>query len=33
MIELKNVSKWYDSFQALYDCSFSVEREIGRAHV
>lgn len=26
MIELKNVSKWYDSFQALYDCSFSVER-------
>lgn len=26
MIELKNVSKWYDSFQALYDCSVSVER-------
>lgn len=26
MIELRNVSKWYDKFQALKNCSVSVER-------
>ncbi|MBA1158746.1 amino acid ABC transporter ATP-binding protein [Microvirga mediterraneensis] len=26
MIELKNVSKWYQDFQALHDCSVQVEK-------
>ena len=26
MIELKNVSKWYGSFQVLNDCSTSIQK-------
>ena len=26
MIELKNVSKWYDSFQVLTDCSTAIKK-------
>ncbi len=26
MIEIKNISKWYDSFQVLKDCSVNVEK-------
>ena len=26
MIELKNVSKWYDEFQVLDDCSTAVDK-------
>ena len=26
MIEVKNVSKWFGSFQALDNCSFSIEK-------
>ena len=33
MISIKNISKWYGSFQVLTDCSTEVTKEIGRAHV
>ena len=26
MIEIKNISKWYGSFQVLKDCSVNVEK-------
>ena len=35
MIDIKNISKWYGSFQVLTDCTTAIQKgeEIGRAHV
>ena len=30
MIEMKNVSKWYGSFQVLTDCSTNINKGIKR---
>ena len=33
MVEVKNLTKFYGSIKAVDDISFTVETEIGRAHV